>query len=78
MKRRPLPTSTVADLCEAHSWDDDINDGARFALEMAHKHLRHNNKRLLRLARFAERTEAENEHLKSIIAALTATKGGAA
>lgn len=67
---RPLPSSTVADLCEAHSWDDDINDGARFALEHAHHHIRRLANRATRCARLAERMEAENETLKAYIVAI--------
>ena len=74
---RPLPSSPVADLCEAHSWDDDINDGARFALEHAHNHIRRLMRRATRCAHRAELLEAENEQLKAYIVAIGANNGGA-
>jgi hypothetical protein len=76
--KRPLPSSTVADLCEVHSWDDDINDGARFALEHAHNHIRRLMRRATRCAQRAERMEAEVEKLKAYIVAMAAQDGGAA
>jgi len=74
---RPLPSSTVADLCETHSWDDDINDGARFALEHAANHIRRLMRRATRCAHRAELLEAECETLKAYIVAIGANERGA-
>lgn len=87
MKRRPrpLPPGDVANLCEAHSWDDDINDGARRALELAHHHIRRLAARAARCSMRAELAEAKNERLAmhnremaDYLHALLAQKGGAA
>lgn len=87
MKRRPrpLPPGDVANLCEAHSWDDDINDGARRALELAHKHIRRLAARASRCAMQAEHFEAkcewlkdENRRMADYLQALLGQKGGAA
>ncbi len=85
MKRRPLPPADVANLCEAHSWDNDINDGARHALELAHHHIRRLAARASRCAMRAELAEAKCERLKDdncrmekYLCAILAQKGGAA
>ena len=84
-RRRPLPPADVANLCEAHSWDDDINDGARFALELAHHHIRSLAARASRCAMRAERMEskcerlaADNRRMADYLHAILAQKGGAA
>jgi hypothetical protein len=85
MRRRPLASSVVANLCEAHSWDDDLNDGARRALELAHHHIRRLAARASRCAMRAEHFEAKNERLADdnrrmaqYLQALLGQKGGAA
>jgi hypothetical protein len=85
MKRRPLASSVVANLCEAHSWDDDLNDGARRALELAHHHIRRLAARASRCAMRAEhfeakceRLEADNRRMAQYLQAILAQKGGAA
>jgi hypothetical protein len=82
---RPLPPREVANLCETHSWDDDINDGARHALELAHHHIRRLAARAARCAMRAEQMESQCERLKDenrrmadYLNALLAQKGGAA
>ena len=83
--RRPLPPGDVANLCEAHSWDDDLNDGARRALELAHHHIRRLAARASRCAMRAEhfeakceRLEADNRRMAKYLQTLLAQKGGAA
>jgi hypothetical protein len=83
-RRRPLPSADVANLCEAHSWDDDLNDGARRALELAHHHIRRLAVRASRCAMRAEILEAKNERLvlanremTKYLNSLLAQKGGA-
>jgi hypothetical protein len=85
MKRRPIAPSVVANLCEAHSWDHDLNDGARRALELAHHHIRRLAARASRCAMRAELFEAKNERLADdnrrmaqYLQALLGQKGGAA
>jgi hypothetical protein len=85
MRRRRLAPSVVANLCEAHSWDDDLNDGARRALELAHHHIRRLAARVLRCATRAEhfeakcqRLEEENCRMAKYLQALLKQKGGAA
>ncbi len=84
MRRRPLAPSVVANLCEAHSWDHDLNDGARRALELAHHHIRRLAARASRCAMRAELFEAKNERLADhnrrmaqYLQALLGQKGGA-
>lgn len=77
-RRRPLPPADVANLCEAHSWDDDINDGARRALELAHHHIRRLMARASRCAMRAERIEADNHRMTDYLQSLLRQKGGAA
>jgi hypothetical protein len=83
--RRPLPPGDVANLCEAHSWDDDLNDGARRALELAHHHIRRLAARAARCAVRAERMETQcerladdNRRMAKYLQAILAQKGGAA
>ena len=85
MKSRPLASSVVANLCEAHSWDDDLNDGARRALELAHHHIRRLAARASRCAMRAEhfeakceRLEEDNRRMAKYLQALLKQKGGAA
>ncbi len=84
-RRRPLPPADVANRCEAHSWDDDINDGARHALELAHHHIRSLAARASRCAMRAELAEAkcerlatQNREIEQYLHALLGQKGGAA
>jgi hypothetical protein len=84
-RRRPLPPADVANLCEAHSWDDDLSDGARRALELAHHHIRRLAARAARCAMRAEMLEArcerlakQNREIEQYLHALLAQKGGAA
>jgi hypothetical protein len=84
-RRRPLPSGDVANLCEAHSWDEDINDGARRALELAHHHIRRLAARAARCAMRAELAEAklerltaDNRRMADYLHAILAQKGGAA
>jgi hypothetical protein len=88
MRRRrhpPLPPGDVANLCEVHSWDDDINDGARKALELAHHHIRRLAARAARCAMRAERIESQcerltedNRRMADYLRSLMRQKGGAA
>jgi hypothetical protein len=85
MKRRPLASSVVANLCEAHSWDDDLNDGARRALELANHHILRLAARVLRCAMRAEhfeakcqRLEEDNRRMAKYLKTLLKQQGGAA
>lgn len=82
---RPIPSRDVANLCEVHSWDDDINDGARRALELAHHHIRRLAARASRCAMRAEQMEAKcerlaqaNREMSNYLLAILGQKGGAA
>lgn len=82
---KPMPPYVVAGLCETHSWDDDINDGARMALELAHKHIRRLAARASRCAMRAEyfegkceRLEEDNRRMADYLNVLLRQKGGAA
>ena len=61
------PPATVADMCAALAWDDDVCDHTRLALEMASDTIRALMSRLTGQARVLELSEADRENLMTLI-----------
>ena len=61
------PPATVADMCATMAWNDDIDDDARLALEMAADTIRALMGRVTANARQLELSEADRENLLTLI-----------
>lgn len=61
------PPATVADMCAALAWDDDVCDHTRLALEMAADTIRALMGRVTANARQLELSEADRENLLTLI-----------
>ena len=61
------PAAVVADTCATMAWNDEVDDDARLALEMAADTIRALMKRLGAQARVLELTEADRDNWMALI-----------